>query len=90
MGSVSSTDCRRSKRKSFRFAASLCHPSLAKVAGLGFVEAKRMVVGGSASKGCAAQPCNGCGSARGRWEGGSTRTPARTSSPLRWAAHGKR
>ena len=54
MGGVSSPDCRGSTRKSFRLAASLCHPSLAKVAGLGFVEAKRTVVGGSASTGWAA------------------------------------
>ena len=47
MGRVSSPDCRGSKRNSFLLAASLCHPSLAKVAGLGFVEAKRRVVGGS-------------------------------------------
>ena len=41
MGRVSSPDCLGSKRNSFLLAASLCHPSLAKVAGLGFVEGKR-------------------------------------------------
>ena len=54
MGRVSSPDCRGSNRNTFLLAASLYHPSLWKVAGLGFVEAKRRVVGGSASTGRAA------------------------------------
>ena len=86
MGRVSAPDCRGSKRKTFRLAASLCHPSLAKVVGLGFVEAKRRVVAARHPQG--GQPCSGCGSGRGRWEGGWTGTPARRSSSLRWAARG--